>query len=359
MKTTHRRVKIKELVNGYNDKSNEDKGITSMNGALNIRPEYQREFVYKPKQRNAVIETILQSAPLNNMYWAENKDGFEIMDGQQRSISICQFVNNEYSHDGKYFHSLTPKKQDRLLNYELDVYVCEGTETEKYNWFERINIAGETLTEQELRNGVYVGSWLSDAKLKFSKPNCIAHSKGGKYLKGEANRQHYLETTIKWISNDNILDYMSLHQHDDNANELYTYFEDVIEWVESIFPKYDKVMKGIAWGTLYNDYKDKDLSDVHARVATLVLDEDVTNHKGIYSYLVTGKERYLNIRAFTTIQKASKYEEQEGECPSCGNTYSIDAMQGDHIKPWSLGGMTVQSNLQMLCKQCNRTKSNI
>ena len=39
-----------------------------------------------------------------------------------------------------------------------------GTDSEKLEWFRTINIAGEKLTEQELRNAVYSGSWVTDAK---------------------------------------------------------------------------------------------------------------------------------------------------------------------------------------------------
>lgn len=44
------------------------------------------------------------------------------------------------------------------------VYLCSGEDSEKLEWFKTINIAGEKLTDQELRNAVYSGSWVSDAK---------------------------------------------------------------------------------------------------------------------------------------------------------------------------------------------------
>ena len=357
MRIQNIKVTVRDLVNGFD--SSAHGGVIGYGGQLDIRPSYQREYVYNNEQRMSVIETVTKGFPLGLMYWVDDGNKFELLDGQQRTISLCQYVTNKFSYDGRIFDNLLDEEKEKFLDYELLIYSIKGGEREKLDWFEIINKAGVPLTKQELRNINYTGAWLTNAKRFFSKPNCAAKTIGNPYLTGKYKQQDYLETAIKWISNDNILDYMSLHQHDENANELYAYFEDVIEWVESIFPKYDKVMKGIAWGTLYNEYKDKDLSDVHAQVSTLILDEDVTNHKGIYSYLVTGKERYLNIRAFTPMQKASKYEEQVGICPSCSNAFSIDDMQGDHITPWSLGGMTVQSNLQMLCKQCNRTKSNI
>ena len=132
---------------------------------LDIRPPYQREFIYKDKQRDAVIETITKAFPLNVMYWAVRETGdFEIIDGQQRSISICQYVEGDFSLNGRYFDNLQKDEREQILCYKLMVYLCSGTDSEKLDWFETINIAGEKLTDQELRNAVFSGSWVTDAK---------------------------------------------------------------------------------------------------------------------------------------------------------------------------------------------------
>lgn len=101
-----------------------------------MRPPYQREFVYKDKQRDAVIDTVLKGFPLNVMYWAVRDDGtFEIVDGQQRTVSICRYVNGDFAYMKRYFHNLQADEQDKILNYELTVYQCEGTDSEKLDWF--------------------------------------------------------------------------------------------------------------------------------------------------------------------------------------------------------------------------------
>ena len=126
------------------------------------------------------------------------------------------------------------------------IYFCEGTDKERLDWFRIINIAGEKLTDQELRNAVYTGPWLSDAKLKFSKSNCAAYllaNDGGALVNGSPIRQEYLETALSWISEGKIEDYMAKHQHDENADELWQYFQDVIVWVHKTFTKYRKEMK--------------------------------------------------------------------------------------------------------------------
>ena len=249
-------ITVRELTNGYED--NEEGGVIGFDGKLDIRPPYQREFIYKEKQRDAVIDTISKDFPLNVMYWAVQEDGnFEVIDGQQRTISICQYVEGDFAFNNRYFHNLQKDKKEQILNYKLMVYLCTGSDSEKLEWFETINIAGEKLTDQELRNAVYSGSWVSDAKRHFSKSNCPAYGLGSDYLNGSAIRQEYLETTIKWISNNDINGYMAKNQHEPNSNEIWLYLQAVISWVKIVFPKYRREMKGIDWGFLYNEYKNE------------------------------------------------------------------------------------------------------
>lgn len=351
------KITIRELVNNYQD--NDEDGVKGFDGQLNIRPPYQREFVYSDKQREAVIDTVSKSFPLNTMYWAVTSDGFEVIDGQQRTISICQYVDGVFSYKDRYFHNLQQDEKDAILDYTLTVYKCEGTDSEKLGWFKTINIAGEKLTDQELRNAVYSGSWTSDAKRYFSKTQCAAWRVGDKYMAGTPIRQDYLETAISWINNGNIEDYMAQHQHDNNANSLWLYFQTVINWVKANFPKYRKEMKGIAWGNLYNTYSAAELDPkvLEIEAARLMADDEVTKKKGVYEYLLTRNEKYLSIRSFTPSQKRTLYERQKGICPMCDEHFEINQMEGDHITPWSQGGKTELNNGQMLCRDCNRTKS--
>jgi hypothetical protein len=259
----------------------------------------------------------------------------------------------------QYFHNLQKDQQEQILNYKLMIYLCSGTDSEKLDWFKTINIAGEKLTDQELRNAVYSGSWVTDAKRYFSKNGCAAFSIGSDYMVGTAIRQDYLETTIDWISKGNLEVYMANHQHDPNANEIWLYFQSVINWVKAVFPKYRKEMKGIQWGFLYNEFKDKsfDSKRLEEEVTRLMLDEDVTNKKGIYEYVLTRKEKFLNIRAFADNQKREAYERQKGICSKCEEPFELYQMEADHIKPWHEGGKTTTDNCQMLCKDDNRRKS--
>ncbi len=359
MKIELKKLKISQVFEGYQD--SQEEGVIAFGGKLDIRPKYQREFVYKDAQRNAVIETIRKGFPLNVMYWVKNGDKFEVLDGQQRTLSFCQYLNGDFSLNYQYFHNLEEDEQQQILDYELMIYICEGTDSEKLDWFRTINIAGEKLTNQELRNAVYSGTWLTDAKRYFSKNSCPAYQIGNKYLKGSAIRQEYLETAIDWLSNGNIEDYMSKHQHDQNANELWLYFRTVIDWVEMTFTKYRREMKGVDWGKLYNQYgKEKiDTNELEQKISQLMQDEDVTKKAGIYDYVLTGNERNLSIRAFNDREKRESYERQKGVCPACQNNFEINEMEADHITPWSKGGKTISENCQMLCKDCNRRKSGV
>ena len=311
------------------------------------------------------------------MYWATRDEDaevpFEVMDGQQRTISICQYVNGDFAYDFQYFHNLTESEQKEILDYELMVYVCSGNDKEKLDWFETINIAGERLTAQELRNAVYAGPFVSDAKRYFSKSNCAAYNMGKYLINGSPIRQDYLETALKWIANSQskpgqkmtIEGYMAKHQHDPNAVQLWQYFSAVITWITATYDlkKRKQIMKGVDWGKLYDRFKDEliDKAKIDQEIGKLIIDSEVQNKKGICSYVLTRDEHDLGLRAFPDDIKLEVYELQHHHCanPDCPNKdveFDFNEMEGDHITPWRDGGRTVIENCQMLCKECNRRK---
>ena len=369
------KITVRELTQGYED--NEEQGVRGYGGKLDIRPPYQREFIYDEKKRAAVITTIKKGFPLNVMYWATRDEDaevpFEVLDGQQRTISICQYVNGDFAYDFQYFHNLTESEQNEILDYELMVYVCSGNDKEKLDWFETINIAGERLTAQELRNAVYAGPFVSDAKRYFSKSNCAAYNMGKYLLNGSPIRQDYLETALKWIANSQskpgqkmtIEGYMAKHQHDPNAVQLWQYFSAVITWITATYDlkKRKQIMKGVDWGKLYDRFKDEliDKAKIDQEIGKLIIDSEVQNKKGICSYVLTRDEHDLGLRAFPDDIKLEIYEAQHHHCanPDCPNKdveFDISEMEGDHITPWHDGGKTVIGNCQMLCRDCNRRK---
>ena len=359
MKIELHMIKVRDLVVGY--RNDEEEGVVAYGGRLDVRPKYQREFIYKPEQQQAVVDTVTKGYPLNVMYWAVREDGtYEVIDGQQRTLSVCEYVAGRFAYMFRYFGNLTQDEQDAILDYELTVYFCEGTDSEKLEWFKTINIAGEELTDQELLNAVYAGPWTADLKRYFSRPSGPAEGLGGRYLRGDPIRQDYLATVLKWKSGGDVKKYMAIRQHEPSAADEWLYFKSVIGWVETLFPKYRKEMKGLEWGRLYREFGAKSYNPaaLEKEVSRLMVDKEVQNNKGIYEYLLSGglRREKLNLRQFDDDEKRAAYETQKGICTSCGQHFEIEEMEGDHVVPWSKGGKTVPENLQMLCRRCNALK---
>ncbi|WP_282675549.1 HNH endonuclease family protein [Lactococcus cremoris] len=364
-------IKVRDVFDSYKDKG--DDGVFAYGGKLAVRPPYQREFVYDSIQSESVLNTVLKGFPLNVMYWVKvGEDKYEVLDGQQRTLSIMRYLEHKFPitlNDQKYYwDSLPDDKYESIMDYEFMIYICEGNESEKLEWFKVVNIAGVRLTDQELRNSVYTGEWLSDAKRHFSKRNCAAKGLSDRYITGDPNRQELLEKALKGICEyqgiKDITEYMSLHKGDSDADELWQYFQDVINWIGKIFPNYYSNMKGIDWCHLYNVYHTNSYNSsiMNSEVKRLQEDEDVTKPKGIYEYLLCKDTdpfagRFLDLRGFDKRDKIAAYSRQEGICPICKQKFEYDEMEGDHIKPWSKGGPTVPENCQMLCKDCNGKKT--
>lgn len=366
MNITPHQIKIKDLIAGY--QNDPDNGVRGFGGKLDIRPPYQREFRYDLKQQQAVINTILKGFPLNIMYWSETEDGnYEMIDGQQRTLSICEFVTHAFHISDEtrkviYFSTLTDQEKQDFLNYEITVYFCNGTDKEKLDWFRVINFAGEKLLDQELLNAVYVGPFVTDARRHFSKTGCPAYKMGSDYMSGTPIEQSYLATVLRWAARRDgikeVSDFMAQHQFDPNASKLWQYYMAVITWIQSTFTKYRKEMKGLDWGEMYDEFH-KNLYDVAAletQIKELMEDDEIMKKAGIFRYVLSGDLRDLSFRTFDKKQKREAYERQKGICPHCGKHFELEEMEADHITPWKEGGTTVPENCQMLCRNCNRIK---
>lgn len=362
-------VPIRDLYAGYVNSGYE--GVVGYGGVLDIRPKFQREFVYDNAKQQAVIQTVLSGFPLNTMYWSKRAgavagaEAFEMLDGQQRTMSICEYLAGSFSvvvnGNPKNYDNLSVADQQKVLDYKLMVYRCEGDEDEQLAWFEVINIAGLTLRAQELRNAVYTGLWLTDAKRYFSRENQGAHKLAKDYATtGEVNRQDLLQKALEWHGgkgDDAIKKYMNAHRQDANANALWTYFKSVIDWAKLIFPNHRKELRSVPWNVLYDQFGQKPLDAVvlEARVTALMADDEVQRKSGIYTFVLTGDEHALGLRSFTDNQKREAYERQKGICPKCGKHFGLEGMDGDHTLPWSKGGKTTSDNCQMLCIRDNRS----
>lgn len=384
MEITRKSITIRELCEGYVNESETqiEDAVKAYGGKLCVRPAFQRAFVYDKKQENAVIDTAMKGFPLNIMYWVDNGDGtYDCLDGQQRTISLCNFVSGvssfsaEWFNGGKknYIHTIQridPDMYERFMNYELEVYICRGAKSERMEWFRTINIAGEELYPQELRNANYVSPWLTDAKRYFSKASssstakCPAERIGGQYTNKNANRQEILAQVISWFigstEDADICQYMEDHINDPDASELWNYFNSIIDWINEIFPGvYDKGMASVNWGALYNQYGEDDLDpdDICAKFDELIefkasKELDISVAK-IVEYCITRDEKLLKHRQFSEPQRSTLYNRQKGICPDCGQHFLKADMHAHHIVPWYNGGLTEISNGVMLCKECH------
>ncbi len=387
MKATLKSYSVKDIVEGFEYNSLEGRGLFGLSGRLTIQPEYQRNYIYADGKRDvAVVQSLLKRYPLGVLYFNKvESDKFEVLDGQQRITSIGRFVTNKLgiiddNEMPQYFRSLSKLEQDIVLNTELLVYECEGTEKEIKEWFQTVNIAGVPLKPQELLNAVYSGSFVTMGKAEFSNSQNSNIQKWSAFIKGVANRQDYWERSLEWVSKDkeNIGEYMSKHRHDEDINEVKSYFEDVIGWISSVFDDVYDEMSGLEWGRLYDTYhlKKYDRIKISQEIREVYGDASVRNRRGIWEFVLGGgvDKRLLDIRVFDEVTKKSQYALQLKEakvsgisnCSLCavgrgGNRTKIwnyDEMDADHIDAWSKGGASNTQNCQMLCKTHNRAKGN-
>lgn len=387
MKTTlHTDWTVGDLCKGFVFDRNEGKGLFGLDGQLIIQPEYQRNYIYGDGKRDvAVIESLLKGYPLGLIYFVKNADGkYEVLDGQQRITSFARYVNHSWPFavqlDGKphYFDSLDTDKQKIIVDAPLTIYVCEGEPSEIQAWFETINIAGVPLVKQELRNAAYHGSFVTRAREVFSNTGNANMNRWQTYVKGDPKRQAILETALSWVSNGNIDEYMAQHRHDYEITELKNHFDTVIDWVDSVFDYTGSEMCGLEWGRLYREYHKKSYSksQITERVNALLDDDQVSDKKGIFEFVLGGEKEYrlLNVRVFDKKTIKAVYRKQTerakkediSNCPLCAIGHDANAkriyketeMDADHVTAWSKGGSTTEDNCQMLCKTHNRAKGN-
>lgn len=380
----HTEWSVKDICEGFVYNELEGKGLYGMNGKLTIQPEYQRNYIYADGKKDvAVINSVLKGYPIGLIYFVKTESGqYEVLDGQQRITSLGRFVTSKFAildnEIPQYFRGISTDKQEKILNTKLLIYVCEGTESEIKEWFKTINIVGIPLNHQEILNAIHSGTFVTLAKEEFSNSQNSNINKWSSYISGAVNRQEYLECALYWVSKGNIEDYMSMHRHDTNINELKTYFNSVVDWVDGLFDEVYTEMKSIDWGRLYELYHKQPYNkqEVNKTVADLYADEFVKNKKGIFEYILGGciDSKLLEIRIFDERDKKTVYARQTKEarekgisnCPLCalGNDnnknriWKITEMDADHVTAWSKGGATDISNCQMLCKTHNRAKGN-
>ena len=300
MKTELKIYTVEQICDGFEYNELEGKGLYGLAGQLTIQPEYQRNYIYADGKKDvAVIESVLKGYPLGLIYFNKVDGGrLEVLDGQQRITSLGRFLKNKFAVKinglEQIFDGLDEGKQQKILKTELLVYICEGegehAEEEIKEWFKTINIAGIPLNHQEELNAVYSGKFVTLCKAEFSNSQNKKTQKWESYVKGPANRQMFLATALEWVSKGNVDGYMSAHRRDENIDEIKTYFNTVIDWVDSKFDDVYDEMQGLNWGELYERFHNQayNHSALSAKVFELMHDDFVTNRRGIFEYVLGG-----------------------------------------------------------------------
>lgn len=386
METELKIYTVKELCEGFAYSETDGKGLYGLAGKLTIQPEYQRNYLYSENNSEkevAVMNSVMKQYPLGLLYFNKLPDGrLEVLDGQQRITSLGRYLIGKFSimknGDPYKIYALNKEEKELIENTKLLAYICEGTETEIKEWFEIINIGGIKLNDQEKLNAIYSGPFVSAARKEFSNKEDARIQKWGCFISGSANRQEFLQEALKWVSHDNIKDYMQEHRRDSNIKELKSYFNDVISWIEQTFDDIYPKMKGLNWGELYERYHTipYDHIVVSKKVKELYDDPCIKDNKNVFEYVLGGCKdtKLLNVRVFDDNIKGRVYRKQTDEakmkhisnCPLCAcgdgpnkdKIWTLKEMDADHVLAWSKGGSTDESNCQMLCKTHNRAKGN-
>jgi hypothetical protein len=390
LNTALKKYTVEQVVEGFTYNELEGKGLFGLAGKLVIQPEYQRHYIYGDGKKDvAVIDSLLKGYPLGLIYFNVDHGNHQlgVLDGQQRITSIGRFVTGKFAIKvgGKeqVFSSLSPDHQKKILESELLVYHCEGPEAEIKEWFETINIAGVPLNNQELRNAIYSGPFVTAAKAEYSNSNNANMQKWRSYVNGDPKRQEILEEALKWVASskgETVDAYLAQHRTDTDIKGLQTYLTSVIDWISSVFIRApDREMRGLEWGRLYETYHSSAYNAAQVDQAVDRLraeDEIVKSAKGIYEYVLGGETdtKLLDVRVFDDKTKRVGYETQTQEakakgisnCPLCAlgsdnnstRIYKLNEMDADHVTAWSKGGATDPTNLTMLCQTHNRAKGN-
>lgn len=387
MKTFLKTYSVQEISEGFVYNELEGKGLYGLDGRLTIQPEYQRNYIYADGKRDAaVITSLLKGYPLGLIYFNKpTANTLEVLDGQQRITSFGRFITGKFAikdENGmeQYFTGLAKDKQEKILNSEILVYECEGSETEIKEWFKTINTVGVPLNEQELLNAVYSGPFTTAGKAEFSNSQNSNIAKWSAYISGTALRQDFWAKALEWVSkgDENIGGYMSARRNDNNINEVKTYFNTVIDWVSTIFKDVESEMKNIQWGRLYELYHTTPYSpdELSEKVQSLYGDGYVKNRRGIWEFVLGGSKEsnLLDIRVFDEPTKKLVYAKQTKDaqakgvsnCSNCrlaenandDKIWNFAEMEADHVSAWSKGGATSIENCEILCRTHNRAKGN-
>ncbi|GMO34906.1 MAG: hypothetical protein Ta2B_15240 [Termitinemataceae bacterium] len=353
-------MKIKDLIEQVNS------------GKIKSDIDLQREIVYSEEKQILVIDSIVNDIPLPAFYfWKNESDVLEVLDGKQRIEAITQFVHNNLEYEEKLWKQSSPQIQTKINETELSVIISSGDVELKRKIFYRINTLGVPLSDFEVLNGLYSGEYLRGIT-SFVKQDKETIRVFGSNSRGKV-QYDLLKLIVRFFEPDcGVSDYVEKQQNKTFVDDQKK-IKPFINFVREIFNDYAN--KDILFYLARRYLKNKSIwinkKDEINNVVKLYIKSDyykLTKNKTqdyekiilatIDGQTVDTKRAFSQEDKEELLQASQKNDEGLFQCNGCQQHYDKSLLEVDHIVPWSLGGRTDLTNAQLLCRNCNRRKSN-
>lgn len=378
---------------------------------INPVPTYQRSSVWKPEQKQMLIDSILRKIEIPKIYLREIKeDGYqyEIIDGQQRMRALWDFLNNEYSlseeaeplvvrgklylvSEKQYDELEQPIRVERIHKYNLDVVIIyDATEDEIADLFYRLN-NGTPLSTAEVRNSMpgemkntikQLAKHPFFSKVSFSNRRFIHDQVCAQMMLLELNNG--LADTRDISLSKMYSDYIKSVPRTTVEN-----IKSTLDTLNKIFPDASRLLNRASTVNLYliisyllkttkltKDYYKKFLDwylqtepirrrDSEYKFYMLSSANSRNSIEGRFRILMSALyEKFSGLgvieldskRIFDETQRTEIFARDKGICKNCSKKVTEHSWHADHIKPWIKGGKTVNDNGQVLCVKCNLQK---
>lgn len=175
---------------------------------LNLRPDFQRNFIWNRKKQSLLIESLMLKIPIPAFYFDEDSEGNRtVIDGLQRLSTISDFLEGKFrlnglqylvNCNGKSYDELEKKYQMRIEDTQLAVNILDAKcpPTVKFDVFRRINTGGVPLNSQEVRN-VMANRRTQEFLLRLSQSEAFVSATRGKI---KDNRMGAQELCLRFVT---------------------------------------------------------------------------------------------------------------------------------------------------------------
>lgn len=401
---------------------------------LHFAHSTQRDFIYNNDAEYAkskedpelscagdVVKTILEDGYISPVVFFHTpdmeEDEYNVHDGKQRLMSVLQFIDGEVVTklaNGKgevtwgYLVDYYPELAAKILNFEFDIQVRYGTETNEERSFFKSNTTGIPLTEYEGLKGSYHGRFFDTFEVYLERKHLQLQDCIKTIGRGE-QAIWYLYLALDILDDDRVYT-----TPDPRVGQLLekaksklalcrnTNFDPKLNRFEDKLNLYCRLIQE---GRLHRGDVAKQAAKAY-RLANYIITNNYDQDKIVEYFRTYNSDAYPNdigkwkfhkeirhaitmlldgrtpdpLRYFTnwpafkdtkiklwtvlgTTKTCPGYTRQDGTVHVCGNTFkSIDDAEMDHIIPYDLGmefgGVTTAANCQLVCKPCNTAKSN-